>query len=184
MNRPPLDDILQGWLDAEAAADDARAELALAELFGSLPASGPSPGFAGRVMARAAAEGVLARSVVPAVSWRFQLLVAGALAALTGALVLLPALLAPVLSATGLRRLVVGGVAELIAAVVSRCGQWIAGFLEAAQKAVSLADGLVPHLASPGAAALALLALASAAVALRVLDQLLSRGRTFRHASS
>ncbi len=50
------DDRLTRWLDAESAADEEGAEVALAELFESLPERPPSVGFAHRVVTRIAAE--------------------------------------------------------------------------------------------------------------------------------
>jgi len=176
-----LDETLKRWLTAERSHETAGAEAALAELFGSLPRRGPSPGFARRVMLRAGLEA--AREVRAQVPWTLRWLAVASLAAVAAAVILLPIALRPLLAATGLGEVGLASLMQAFAAAISFMGQLLASLLALWQKAVAIAAAATGVVDSPLVAALAIISLVMAAFAFRLLDQMIARERSFHHAS-
>lgn len=119
MNRR-LDPALERFLAAEQAGREEDAEGALTALFGQLPALGPRPGFAARVLARVAMRPLFAR---PWVRWS---LAASTLATALAAGLLLP-LVGPVFGWIGparLLHLLVAAFTSLLARVVRGLEVW------------------------------------------------------------
>jgi hypothetical protein len=109
------------FLEAERAGQGEVAERALAALFRALPAPGPGPGFAARVLARIARPSLFARPAV-----RFGL-AASLLAAALGTALLLPMLpgLAALAGPASLLGAGIEGLSFLTVRVASGLAQWL-----------------------------------------------------------
>jgi hypothetical protein len=103
----PRDPRLSRWLAAEARGEEGPAEAAFAELFAALPQPPVPAGFAGRVLARVAAEGALRPS------WPLERAALWLFAACAAALAILPEWLPGVWDRLAPHSWV-GGLAELL----------------------------------------------------------------------
>lgn len=159
--------------EAEAAGRPADADLALRELFLSLPRLAPSPGFADRVLARIARRPSI--FALPAV--RFGL-AASLLVAALGAVLIAPMALplAGLVGPGGVISAAISGLAGLGVRAASGLATW---------SSLSSVAGAIGRVAlHPPILALLLLQFAIAAVALRGLVALAPSTRSSHHASS
>lgn len=191
------------WLAAERAAGERQsaevepvreAEAALVELFQALPQPAPSAGFARRVMQQVGEVAFASSLAMPRragwiraarrpVPWTVRGLAVVALAAAAALVLLIPNVLQPLLAATGLGEVGLTGMLSTTAGAVNVLSQLLAGLLSWWQKGVRLAGGATDLIDSPAMIVLALTTLLSGAYALRLLDQVLTRQRSFHHAS-
>jgi hypothetical protein len=169
--RSPLENPLRRWLAAEAAERTEAAESALTALFAELPAPPPPPGFADRVLRRAGLVPVARRAPRP-VRWA----AAGILAVVCGVLALLPALLVPLVGGLG-----AGDAAAWLAGAVAAAARWLIRAGDVWETVALVAGGLVR---TPLVALAAAITLVAAALALRMLVEMLARERSSQYVDS
>lgn len=160
--------LIDRWLTAEASGRTEEAEDALTALFAELPSAGPSTAFVGAVLARAG----VGPAAVARHGWWWRL-------AALAALLLVPSTAVVVLRTAGL-----GGLAQGFADGVAALGRWLAegSWLWAGLSTV--ADAVGRAAAVPAVAAGVGLGLFLAAVALRLLYELLASERSWSYADT
>lgn len=175
------DDLLTAWLGAEERGDAEAADAALAAVFAEVPPESPSPAFAERTMVRARMTGALT-SAAPAAVPRAAPSTAARLAALWLALLSVGTLLAASWLVTALPRIDLSLGARGLTRVLAEAWQWLASgvvFWERLAEAGSLAAKV---LQVPEVAAILIASLGLAALAFRVLQEILRDDRKWSYA--
>lgn len=168
---------LKRWRAAEAAGREAEAEAAMAALLARVPRPAPLPGFAARVAALAAEEA--ARRRAPAASPLRPFAIAAALMLALGGLAALMSRVAGPLAGSLSEQLTVATLIDGLAAAVTGTARWLAGafgvweVLAEVGRAAATAAGTTPVLAG------ILVALALAALSLRLLSDLIATERSW-----
>jgi hypothetical protein len=202
MTQHPQDPLAR-WLAAERAGSDseaqAAADLALGRLLAELDRPAPAPGFAERVMLRAAAAGALPVPVPSAAAlplwagfrtavrstWGRAVLVLLLVAVALGSSLAF-GLLQPLFEIAGWSagRLSPGALVTVLVDAVGTFGTALAGSLAALQKAEVLRRALAESLGSPAVAGLLGLCLALSALAFRLVHDTLQRERSWSYVDS
>jgi len=165
------------WRAAEAAGDDARAEEALAALFGALPPVEPSPGLVGRVLRETVWARRPASGASPWAVWRPFALPAGlAVALLLAAAGLVASAASSAVAWLTPGAAMAGGV-EAVVAVFRSLGRWVEPAVHVLLGLLRAAGDLAAVASTTPVVALVAAALLGAAASLKVLHDVVERDR-------
>lgn len=188
MRRPRPHDPLTRWLEAERETDDAAAlaaEMALRELFESLPRLAPSAGFADRVLRQVAVP--VPVQVPERQSWLlwlfrspgFRLALASGLLAACISLLWLPQAVMALAGMVTMTDLVQLGVASLV-----DLGRWMVLAARVGEWFLTVLGALAVSLTSPAALKVTVGCLAVSGISLVFLRELMTRDRSLRYVDS
>lgn len=178
--RRQAEDDLAAWLAAEAADDDAGAEVALGALFSALPPVAPPPGLAQRVLR----ETVWAVDPTPADVARGWWRAVAVLAGLAATTVFAGGALAPKVVARLDPAAVVAGALEGLFAVAHAFGAWLGTAAQLLDVLPWLRSTALLVASSPEVVAALVVGSGLFALAIKILHQVLERDRRLSYAEA